>query len=334
MELAALGAALLPSFTHAGVRALAQFLLLRPRLYRAWLQLMPKVDVRKLDAKRLRPFVERGLDLMWRIDGRERVFARVELQISETLRVALYTPPSRNPNKPTICIVHAHQGGFFYGGLAVAGEEGFINLTFGRLCGLFDVVVVDVDFRFEFAASVCDVQTAVRWVHANAQLLGIDRAQIYVCGESSGACIAASVAQSERALLRGQLLIIPLLDNSGAFLSNDLDGHGLDADFVRWCSSLYTHGDASTAQDPLCSPLLSAAADLRSLPPTLIVTNTCDVLRAQAAAYSLKLCAEQVSVTIVELPAVHHTSLAIPSLLHESFEAFFVQNTRITHARL
>jgi acetyl esterase/lipase len=255
MELAALGAALLPSFTHAGVRALAQFLLLHPRLYRVWLHLMPKVDVRKLDAKRLRPFVERGLDLMWRIDGRERVFARVELQISEMLRVALYTPPSRNPNKPTICVVHAHQGGFFYGGLAVAGEEGFINLTFGRLCGLFNVVVVDVDFRFEFAASIHDVQTAVRWVHTNAQLIGIDRAQIYICGESSGACIAASVAQSERALLRGQLLIIPLLEGLGRISEQRL---GRPRPRRRLCSVVFEPVHARRRNDGARSALFPA----------------------------------------------------------------------------
>ncbi len=340
MELAALGAAILPPALHGAVRRLVVFLLLRPQLYNAWLRFTPKVRIEQLNARRLKPFVERGLDLMWQSSSVR--FSSVELTVGAEpgVKIALYTPRVRSfGGKPTVTIIHAHQGGFFYGGLQVGGEASFIDLVFGHLLDEFDLLVIDVGYKYPpeavVPAAVDDVRAALRWTLENARLLHVDPARVFVCGESSGGCVAAAVGLADGHLLRGQLLLIPLLDNSQE-PPTTFCGYGLDPDFIGWCARLYTGGDDAKARDPLCSPLLATEASVSRCPATLIVTNTFDALREQAQLYALKLAmGGRVAVTFVELlHAVHHTSLAVPSLLHEPVRAFLRECAARPHAKI
>merc|ERR1712000_253841 len=192
MEFASVSAHFLPTWMHGLSRKWSNFLLRHPFIYSSILSMtgsVSKEQTKKLNPSKLKPFIESGLELMWPIlDDKDKRFNRIIMYAknpnhSEPLRLAFYVPKKfdKKFNSKLPAIVHFHQGGFFYGGLDVGGAESFIERLFGDLVGKQQLpcVVVDVDYRypphFKYPAAIEDAQTALRFVHDHAELLGIDR---------------------------------------------------------------------------------------------------------------------------------------------------------------
>jgi acetyl esterase len=127
-----------------------------------------------------------------------------------------------------------------------------------------------------------------------------------VAGDSAGGNLAAVACQLAKQ--RGgpriayQVLLYPAVDLRG-FADDPLypsRGQFGDGDFflsrrdMEWFRSLYLSDIAAESHDPRVSPI--AAADLSDLPPALIVTAGCDVLRDEGRAYADRLMAAGVPV--------------------------------------
>lgn len=226
-----------------------------------------------------------------RLQGEPEAMAGIERAVvpgpAGDLRVRIYHPHGEPPHP---CLVHFHGGGWVSGDLATYDRPS------RRLANTSGCVVVTVDHRrapeHKFPAPLDDCLTAVRWVHGNAEYLGVDPGRINVTGDSAGGNLAAATcirARDEGGPEIGfQALIYPATDARCETSSYETyaEGFGLQRGDMRWCWNHYLTGGAD-ADDPLASPL--RAADLGGLPPALVVTAEYDPLRDDGELYAARL---------------------------------------------
>jgi acetyl esterase len=218
--------------------------------------------------------------------------ARVEDRVlpgpAGSIGARLYVPFEDGTRRPLV--VHYHGGGWVIGDLD----------THDTACRLLareaGAGVLAIDYRrapeHRFPAAVDDALAAFRWAVANAAGLGFDPARVAVAGDSAGGNLAAVVAQltcrDGGPQPAAQLLAYPVTDLSTKHASYRLFADGFllterDMDWFR----LHYLPDAANALDPRASPLL--AADLRGLPPAVVLTCGFDVLRDEGEAYARRL---------------------------------------------
>ena len=128
------------------------------------------------------------------------------------VRVWVVDPAPAEKDKPVL--LHMHGGGFMM-------TDPMLMPQLQGIATDCHCVVVSVDYRLapetHYPGSLEDNYAALKWVHAHAAELGIDRSKIAVGGESAGGGHAASLAIHARD--RGevpivfQLLIYPELDD-------------------------------------------------------------------------------------------------------------------------
>ena len=174
-------------------------------------------------------------------------------------------------------------------------------------------VVASVDYRLapeaKFPAAVDDSYAALEWVAANADELSIDRNRIAVGGDSAGGNLAAVVSRMARDR-KGpepiyQLLIYPATDMRmiAASMEENAEGPLLTRASMAWFIEHYLRGEKDKL-DPLASPLL--AADLRDLPPAIIVIAEYDPLRDEGEDYGNKLKQAGVPVEVKRYAGMPH----------------------------
>ena len=198
----------------------------------------------------------------------------------------IYTPAGNGPF-PALC--------WFHGGGWVLGDLESADPTCRDLANAAGCVVVSVDYRLapesKFPAAADDCHAATQWVAANAAALGVDAKRIAVGGDSAGGNLAAVVALMARErgpALRFQLLVYPVTDaaiDTPSYRDN-ADGYLLTKSSMVWFWSHYLRNDADKA-NPIASPL--RAADLKGLPPALVITAEFDPLRDEGEAYARRL---------------------------------------------
>ena len=186
---------------------------------------------------------------------------------------------------------------WFHGGGHVIGSLDTHDAMARSLCLEAGCVVVSVDYRMgpehPFPAAVDDCFAAVRWLAERGGEVGADPGRIALGGDSAGgnlAAVAALLARDEGGpALRHQLLVYPVTDYHcrGPSYERYARGYGtLEAESMRWFQRHYL-GGPDAAGDWRASPLL--AADLSGLPPALVITAECDVLRDEGVAYAERL---------------------------------------------
>lgn len=198
--------------------------------------------------------------------------------------VRVYTPVDAGP--PSGCLVWIHGGGFVLGDLETADS------TCRVLANEAGVVVVSVDYHLSpehpYPAAVDDVVTALDWVAANAEELGIDADRVAVGGDSAGGNLTAVACQLARAAghprIAFQVLIYPAVDLVGDHPSRteNAEGYFLTTETMEWFGRQYLGG--RNAATPRVSPLL--ASDFTRLPPALVLTAGFDPLRDEGIAYA------------------------------------------------
>ncbi len=205
--------------------------------------------------------------------------------------------PERTDGQPLPVLVFFHGGGFVIGDLDTHDNQA------RRLCRDLQALVVSVDYRLApehpFPAPLDDCFAATRSVAEHAAELGGDPTRLAVGGDSAGGNLATTVTQRCRdengPTLAAQLLLYPVTDLSTPDRPSrveNAEGYLLTHDDMTWFESAYVTDEQVT--DPLASPLL---ADLRGLPPAVVVTAEYDPLRDEGDAYAEALRAAGVPVT-------------------------------------
>ena len=244
--------------------------------------------------------------------------------------IRIYTPKG---NAPMPALVYFHGGGWVLGDLDAADSICW-NLSLKAEC-----VVVSVDYRLapehKFPAALDDAYAALKWLVANAIELHIDPARVGVAGDSAGGNIAAAVALMARdkgePKLVYQLLMYPVIQNdfnTESYLKY-ANGFGLTRDEMIWFWQHYL-ADEADAQNHYASPIL--AEELSNLPPALIITGECDVLRDEALAYGAKLQEAGVSVQLWEGEGMIHSFVGMAQVLDKGKDAIAYITTQLREA--
>lgn len=218
--------------------------------------------------------------------------------------VRIYRP---NPDTISPVIIYFHGGGFVIGSLE---SYDTVARSLALKC---NATVVSVDYRMApehvFPAAGQDCFDAVRWVSANVNSLKIDPAKLVVCGDSAGgnlAAVATLMARDAGVPIAAQVLIYPTIDTrfDTASYERYATGYGpLEAKTVEWFMDHYLPNRAMR-EDWRASP--KYAPSHANLPPALVITAECDVLRDDGVAYTELLTAAGVATEYVEYAGMIH----------------------------
>ncbi len=217
---------------------------------------------------------------------------------------------------------------YFHGGGWVIGDLDTHDVLCRQLCAASGAAVVAVDYRLapehRFPAAFDDALAATRWVQRQAGALGLDAGRLAVGGDSAGGNLAAAVAIAMRdagdvpPVL--QLLIYPATDQRWLTESYRANGQGylLTAESMAYYRGHYLP-DPATFTDWRASPLL--AANLKNLPPALVLTAGFDPLRDEGRQYADTLSAAGNRVQYVCYERQVHGFITMSKILDEARSA-------------
>lgn len=224
------------------------------------------------------------------------------------VEVLVYRPTASAQPRPAYLNIHG--GGYIMG---VAELNGPSNM---RLADELDCVIVSVEYRLApetpAPGAVEDCYAALRWLHASADELGVDRSRIAVGGESAGGGLAAALALLARD--RGeipicfQFLIYPMLDDRTAVIPTP---NPLTGEFVWTPASNHFAWKAFLGHEPGIdgtSPYAAAAraTDLSGLPPAYISVGSLDLFVDEDIAYAQRLLRASVPTELHIIPGAYH----------------------------
>ncbi len=235
---------------------------------------------------------------------------------SPKVHLVIVDPSPGAKGRPVL--VHTHGGGYVFGSATQSTD--FLQ-EIARDC---KCVVVSVDYRLapetRYPGSLEDNYAALRWVHDNADELGIDRARIAVGGESAGGGHAAALAIAARD--RGQipiifqLLIYPMLDDrtgSSRQVSPYAGTYIWTAEFNRygWRSLLGTSPGLATAP---AGAVPARVENLSGLPPAWVGVGSIDLFVDEDIEYARRLIDAGVSTELYVVPGAYHAfDLIVPN---------------------
>lgn len=213
---------------------------------------------------------------------------------------------------------------FFHGGGWVVGDLDSHDTACRSLAIGAERIVLSVDYRLapehKFPAAYEDAVAATEWVAANAMQLGIDANRIVVGGDSAGGNLAAAVAVHARdngPKLAGQMLIYPVTDLALHHPSHSEEDTNvlLTHNVMRWFRDHYVNSEADYA-DWRGSPL--RAADLKGLPPAIVITAGADPLRDEGEEYARKLAEAGVATVHRSWPGQFHGFFTMGRVIPEA----------------
>lgn len=211
---------------------------------------------------------------------------------------------------PRPAILHIHGGGFIVGRMqdTIPASQ--------RLSEELDCVVVEVEYRLSpetrFPGPLEDCHTALVWLHAQAESLGVDRSRIAVMGESAGGGLAAMLAIAARdrgsVPLCYQVLIYPMLDDRTGSTRRvppfiGTIGWNEAGNVVGWTSLLgQSAGSASVPQ----GAVPARVENLAGLPPAFIGVGSIDLFVEEDMDYAQRLVRAGVPTTLLVTPGGFH----------------------------
>jgi len=222
--------------------------------------------------------------------------------------VTIYVINAGGKDRPAI--LHTHGGGFVMGSAAseIPGKQ-----TMARE---LDCVVVTVEYTLApeatYAVSTAQNYAALKWLHANAASLGVDRARIAVMGESAGGGLAAMLAIAARD--RGevpvmfQCLVYPMLDDrtgSTRMPPWPIGQLAWDAPANRFGWRSFLGRAPGTAGVPAAA-VPARTASLRGLPPAFIGVGSIDLFVDEDIAYAKRLIDAGIPTELTIVPGAFH----------------------------
>lgn len=207
-------------------------------------------------------------------------------------------------------VLHIHGGGM------ISGRAKNLTPFCQELASRFDCLVVNVDYRLApetpFPGPVQDLYAALKWLHDEAESLGVDRDRIAVMGESAGGGLAALLAIMARD--RGevpiclQVMLYPMLDDrtgSVGAVPDHIGAIGWNAAANAFGWSAFLGVPAGSAAVPIAAAP-ARIADLTGLAPAFIGVGAIDLFVEEDIDYARRLVTAGVPTTLVVAPGAYH----------------------------
>jgi len=225
--------------------------------------------------------------------------------------VRVYRPEAVGPLP---IVVYAHGGGFVFCDLD--SHDGLCR----NIANLVPAVVVSVGYRLapehSWPAAAEDVYAVTCWASDNAAALGADPGRLVVGGDSAGGNLAAVTAVLARdrggPMPAAQLLLYPVIAADFDTESYRLFGQGYynPKPALQWYWDCYVPSFEDRAH-PYATPL---NADLRGLPPAVVVVAGHDPLRDEGLAFGAALEAAGVPTVQLRYEGGIHGFMTMPML--------------------
>ncbi|MBC7657727.1 MAG: alpha/beta hydrolase [Frankiaceae bacterium] len=214
---------------------------------------------------------------------------------------------------------------YFHGGGWVVGELDDYDSMARTLAKRSNCAMLLPDYRLApehpFPAALEDTEDVIMWASQRIKELAGSSVPFLVGGDSAGGNLATVAVRDlgKRVPVTGQLLIYPVTDcdTDNASYRSQSDGMQLTRSDMQWFFRQYA--PAERHADPRISPLRHQA--LGHLPPTVVITAACDVLRDEGEAYAQRLVAAGVSVTARRVAGLPHGFIRLHNLVAAADEA-------------
>lgn len=215
-----------------------------------------------------------------------------------------------SPGTSRPAILHTHGGGFVLG----SAEQAVPDLQ--KLCKELDCVAVTVDYRLApettYRGSMEDNYAGLKWLHTNAEQLGVDPNRIAVMGESAGGGHAALLAITARD--RGEVpvcfqsLTYPMLDDRTGS-SRAMPPHvgkivwTPESNRFGWTSFLGMKPGGTAVPS---SAVPARVQNLTGLPPAWIGVGSLDLFCDEDVDYAQRLNNVGVPAELIVVPGAFH----------------------------
>lgn len=212
---------------------------------------------------------------------------------------------------------------YFHGGGWVLGDVHTHDRLVRELANRANSAVVFVDYsrspeaRYPVAIEEC--YRATEYIAESGGQHKIDGSRLSVAGDSVGGNMTAAVAmmakQRKGPKISLQVMFYPVTDASfdTASYRQYADGFWLSREAMKWFWDQYLPDKAARKQ-PLASPLRASEDQLSGLPPAVVITDECDVLRDEGEAYAQKLMDSGVKVTAIRCLGIIHDFVMLNAL--------------------
>ena len=222
-------------------------------------------------------------------------------EAGRTIRCLQIQPAQMPPKAPAI--LHFHGGGHVIGVPEMNLPQAM------QWAAALGCLVLSVDYRLApetpFPGPMDDAYAALRWLHEQADALGINAARIAVSGESAGGAMAAGLCLMARD--RGaypiafQHLEMPRLAEKLRDPPNRFTGEFVwRAAHSAFCRAAYL----GTSSSPYASP--ANAGDLSGLPPAYIMVGALDLFVDECLDYTARLIGAGVAAELIVYPGCFH----------------------------
>jgi acetyl esterase len=206
---------------------------------------------------------------------------------------------------------------YFHGGGFCTGSIDLVDPICRLLANRSGCVVISVDYRLApehpYPAAVTDAYVAISWVGAYGEGFGVDTSRLAVVGDSAGATVATAACMLIRDKNEGdpeitlQMLLCPVADLvkfETPSYEEFGEGHLLTTAMMQAWKAQYLSGVEDRVAEPYCSPIREA--NLRNLPPAIIITAEYDPLRDEGEAYGQLLLLNEVMSEVRREPGMIH----------------------------
>lgn len=211
---------------------------------------------------------------------------------------------------------------YFPGGGWVLGSKQTHERLVREIAAGAQAAVVFVDYtsapEAHYPVAIEEAYAATCWVAENGPKIGLDSTRLAVSGDSVGGNMAIAVTMLAKEhggpKICFQSLFYPVTSagmDTGSY-QQFAEGHFLTHESMKWFWDSYAP-DVTTRMQLTASPLLATVDQVRGLPPAVIITAECDVLRDEGEAYAHKLMDAGVRVTATRyLGTIHDFVLLNP----------------------
>lgn len=212
-----------------------------------------------------------------------------------------------------VTAMYFHGGGFVVGGLDSHDD------VCAEICARTGYRVISVDYRLapehKHPAAYDDCLAVTLWA---AKTFG---GTLLLAGDSAGACLAAAVSSTMKAEISGQVLIYGSLggDRSRGSYVSQSRAPMLTTEDLTLYEALRYDGPPPTG-DATAMPL--AASDFTGLPPTILITASCDPVRDDSRDYRDRIVAAGGRAQWIDEPGLVHSYLRARHSVARAAESF------------